>query len=109
LFIFDPSGRYSFQMFRPDMPKFASNNRLTGTAEENKAVVQATLAHFGTYTVNEKEGSFSLRIEASSFPNWSGAEQPARKFTITGDVLTITNPASSRGSGASHLVLKRAK
>jgi hypothetical protein len=109
LFIFDRSGRYSFQMFRPDLPKFASNSRMTGTAEENKAVVQGTLSHFGTYTVNEKEGTFSVRPDASSFPNWTGTAQPARKFTITGDELTITNPASSTGPSTSVLILKRAK
>jgi Lipocalin-like domain len=109
LFIFDPSGRYSFQMFRPDLPKFASNSRMTGTAEENKAVVQGTLSHFGTYTVNEKEGTFSVRPDASSFPNWAGTIQPARKFTIIKDELTITNPSSSTGPSTSILVLKRAR
>jgi hypothetical protein len=109
LFIFDRSGRYSFQMFRPDLPKFASNSRMTGTADENKAVVLGTLSHFGTYTVNEKEGTFSVRPDASSFPNWTGTVQPARKFTIVGNELTITNPSSSTGPSTSVLILKRAK
>jgi hypothetical protein len=108
LFIFDRSGRYSFQIFRADLPKFASNNRATGTAEENKAVVQGTLTHFGTYKVNEKDGSFTVYPQGSSYPNWTGVEQPARKFAITGDELKITNPAGSRG-GTSYLTFKRAK
>jgi hypothetical protein len=107
MFIFDRSGRYSNQIFQANLPKFASNNKQTGTTEENKAVVQGTLSHFGTYKVNEKDGTFTVIPEASSFPNWSGAEQPARKFAITGDTLTITNPAPTSGSGTNVLTLKR--
>ncbi len=109
LFIFHRSGRYSIQIFRPDLPKFASNDRATGTADENKAVVQGTLAHFGTYTVNDKESTFSVRPVGSSYPNWTGVEQPARKFVIAGDELRITNPSPSRGSATSYLILKRAQ
>ena len=106
LYIFDRSGRYALQMYRSDLPKFASNNRATGTAEENKAVVQGSLAHFGTYTVNEKEGTFIVSPEGSSYPNWTGVEQPARKFVINGDELKIANPASSR-TGSTYLTFKR--
>jgi hypothetical protein len=108
LFIFDRSGRYAILIFRADLPKIASNNRNTGTAEENKAVVQGSLAHYGTYTVNEKEGSYNLRPQGSTFANWLGADQP-RKFSIAGDELKITNPAPSVGAGTSYLILKRAK
>jgi len=33
LFIFDRSGRFVILIFRPDLPKFASNNRDKGTPE----------------------------------------------------------------------------
>jgi len=49
--IFDNYRRFSFILTRPDLPKFASNNRGTGTAEENKAIVQGSLAYFGTYSL----------------------------------------------------------
>jgi len=107
LFIFDRSGRYAMQIYRPDIPKFASNNRSTGTPEENKAVVLGALAHFGTYTVNEKEGSFSVRPEASTYPNWVGIDQK-RSFSVSKDELKITNPSGSRG-GTSTLIWKRAR
>lgn len=107
LFIFDRSGRYVAMQFRPDIPKFASNNRSTGTAEENKAVVLGALAHYGTYSVNEKEGSYTILPEASTYPNWVGVDQK-RMFSISKDVLTITNPSSPRG-GTATLILKRAK
>jgi hypothetical protein len=107
LFIFDRSGRYAVLQFRADIPKFASNNRDKGTPEENRAVVIGSLAHFGTYSVNEKEGSYSIRPEAGTFPNWVGIEQK-RSFSISKDELKITNPGSSRG-GTSTLILKRAR
>ncbi len=107
LFIFDRSGRYVVLQFRPDLPKFASNRRDKGTPEENKAIVLGSACHFGTYTVNENEGSFSIRPEAATFPNWVGVDQK-RFFSISGDELKISNPTGSRG-GVSTLILKRAK
>ncbi len=107
LFIFDRSGRYVVLQFRADLPKFASNSRDKGTPKENKAVVVGSSAHFGTYTVNEKEGFFSIRPEAATFPNWAGVDQK-RFFSISKDELKIINPSGSRG-GTSTLILKRAK
>jgi hypothetical protein len=108
LFIFDSSGRYAILIFRANLPKIASNSRETATGEEYKAIVQGSLAHFGTYKVNEKEGSFVIQPQGSTFPNWLGADQ-LRKFTITGDELKIINPSPSVGAGTSYLTLKRIK
>jgi hypothetical protein len=38
--IFTPDDHFSMFFLRASLPKFASNNRMTGTAEENQAVVQ---------------------------------------------------------------------
>jgi hypothetical protein len=108
LFIYDSSGRYAIQMFRADLPKVASNNRVTATAEENKAIVQGSLAHYGTYTVNEKEGTFTIKQEAGTYANLVGAGQ-LRKFLITGDELKMTAPYPSAGAGTNYLTLKRLK
>ena len=107
IFIFDRSGRYAVMLFRPDIPKFASNNRNTGTPEENKAVVLGSFAHFGTYSVNEKDGSLFVRPEATTYPNWIGIDQK-RLFSVSKDELKIANPSGSRG-GMSTVILKRAK
>jgi hypothetical protein len=106
LVIFDSSGRYALVNARSDIPKFASNNRTQGTPEENKAVVQGSIAHFGRYTVNDGDRTITFYIEGSTFPNWSGIEQK-RLFTLTGDELKWTTPASGGGSG--EVVLKRVK
>ena len=50
LAVFDGSGHYILMASRADIAKFASANRTEGTPEENRAVVQGMIAHFGTYT-----------------------------------------------------------
>ena len=101
-------GRYTIVLLRSDLPKFASNNRTTGTADENKAAVAGTLAHYGTYRVEDGGKSLVLRIEGSTFPNWDGVEQK-RALTVTGDELRYTTPTASTGTGSAETVWKRAK
>jgi hypothetical protein len=107
LAIFADNGRYVVLLTtRTGQPTFASNNRMEGTPEENKAVVQGSIAHFGRYTVNHAEKTITFHIEASTFPNWNGVEQK-RPFTLTVDELKWTTAASSGGSA--EVILKRAK
>jgi len=105
--IFTDNGSYVSIIVRADVPKFAANNRLKGTSEENKAAVHGAIATFGKYTVDEAKKSFTVRFEASTYPNNTGGEQ-TRSFTLAGDDLKVMNPASSAG-GQSELVYKRAK
>jgi len=67
--IFTSNGRYSIWVGASSLPKFASNNRAKGTAEENQAVIAGSIAHFGKYTVDEKDKSFTFNVETSTFPN----------------------------------------
>jgi hypothetical protein len=106
--MFDPNGLISFIVTRPDLPKFASSNRQTGTPEENKAVVQVSLAYFGTYSVSETDNTVTVHIESCSFPNWNGIDQK-RSFTISGDELKWSIPTTTLGSGTALDVFKRAK
>jgi hypothetical protein len=108
LLIFTENGRYSSQIMRSDLPKFASGNRLQGTPEENKAIVQGSVASFGTYTVDEQGKTFTVRWEANTFPNQMGQSQ-TRSFTISGDELRISNPAPSAGGPPSELIYRRDK
>jgi hypothetical protein len=101
---FNADGHYLLLTARSDIPRFASNNRAQGTAEENRAVVQGTIAHFGTYTVDEAEKTITFHIERSTFPNWNGAEQK-RPFTVTANELKWTTAASS--GGTAEVVLRR--
>jgi hypothetical protein len=104
--VFDNNGRYVITFIGSNVPKFASNNRAAGTAEENKAVVAGSLAHFGTYTVNEADKSFTFRVENATFPNWDNTELK-RPFVMTGDELKYTAAASAGGTAT--VIWKRAK
>lgn len=107
IFIYESNGRFAIVSTRADVPKFASNNRGTGTADENKAVVQGSIAYFGTYAVNEADKSLTAQVEGATFPNWVGVTQK-RRITISGDDFTFTNPGGSAG-GSAEIKLKRAK
>jgi hypothetical protein len=103
-----PDGRFSWILLKAGLPKFAADNRMKGTAEENQAIVQGSLAAYGTYkVVNEKERAVQVHIEGSTFPNWDGQDQK-RIWTVKGDELAVTNPTASVG-GVAYLIFKRAK
>jgi hypothetical protein len=109
ILIMDGNGRISVQFIGSDLPKFASNDRLEGTPEENKAVVQRILSYFGTYSVGHADHSLNIHIESSTFPNWIGADQK-RFLALTGDEMKWINPTASSGpSFTGHTVWERAK
>jgi hypothetical protein len=70
--IFTADGRFAQIHVASDLPKIASNNRLTGTAEEYQSIMRRSLSVFGTYTVDEDKKTVTYRIVSSSFPNWEG-------------------------------------
>lgn len=105
--IFGSDGRYVLVGLRADLPKFAADSRLSGSAEENQRIVQGTFAHFGTYTVDSAGKVIVFHIQNSTFPNWDGDVQ-RRPFTLDGDRLTYVTPGSF-GYGASKVSWKRMK
>jgi hypothetical protein len=106
--MFDGHGHYIISVMRSDRSAFAVNDRMQGTAEENKATSQGTITYFGTYSVSEADRAMIVHIDASSFPNWNGADQK-RLITLTGDELKLTVPPSPAGGAAIEVVWKRAK
>ena len=107
LLVFDANGRYSIIFIAAGLPKFLSGNRSSGTADENKAVVAGSLAHFGTYVVDEADKSFTFHIERATFPNWEGKSNK-RSFAIVGDKLRFIDPHAS-GGGVATTIFERAK
>ena len=106
ILIFDGNGHFAAQFVSSGLPKFVSNNRLKGTPEENKAIVQGSICYFGTYSVSEADQTLNYHIEGSSFPNFNRTDQK-RTFSLTGDEMKYTGPTST--GGTSHAVWKRAK
>lgn len=104
--VFDGGGRFAIVVTRADLPKVASNNRETATAEESQKIAHGSIGYFGSYTTNEADKSMTLQIEGATFPNWVGTSQK-RTYTIAGDEMTLINPTAS-GGGVAKVVLKRA-
>lgn len=125
ILFFDQSGNYSLMVFRSKLKNywFESGNRETGTADENRRVVQWSIANYGTYSIGEecsfKKGVFSassfngknltLLIEAATFPNWFGAEQKRCSKVEENNLTYIVHPASTGGDSYAVFVWKRAK
>jgi Lipocalin-like domain len=104
--VFTADGKVSFQVIG-DHARVASNDRTKMTPEEIKATAESILSYFGTYTVNETEKSYTLRIESSSFQNQT-ANPGKRMVELNGDDLKVTNPGRLAG-GQTIMVWKRAK
>ena len=106
LLVLDRSGHFSIIQVRGDLPNFASGDRASGTAAENRSVVRGSIAMFGTYTVNEEDKAITLHIQGSTYPNWNGSDQK-RTFTISGDELTWQTVAARAGGPIAESVWKR--
>jgi hypothetical protein len=107
--IFTSDGHFALVQMRADLPRIASNSRDRGTLEENKAIVQGSIAYFGTYSLNETEKVITLQMEGSTFANLMGAGEQKRAVTsLTADELTFTNPRTPSGATL-EVVWKRAK
>lgn len=80
-------------------PKIASRDPLKTTTEENKAIMEGTIAYYGTYSVSEPDKALTLRI----------VSEPGRSITeLTGDQLKSENTTVLSG-GQIHVVLSRLK
>ena len=105
---FTADGHYFLELIRPDLPKIAAEDRLKGTPEENEAIAKGILAHFGTYSVSEADGTYTLHVEASSYANYNGTDQKRIVTSLTADELKWTNPTPSTPYKA-YAVVKRVK
>src|SRR3954462_12577879 len=65
LLIFTADGHFAQIHIAGDAPKIASNNRLTGTAEEYAEIMRRSLLVSGTYTVDETNRTVTYRIVSS--------------------------------------------
>jgi hypothetical protein len=85
---YDAAGRMSAQLMRRDRPRFASNWRQEGAANEIKAAFDGYIGYYGPYTLNEKEKTVTHHVECCSFPNWVGTDQ-VRHYEFDGDRLIL--------------------
>jgi hypothetical protein len=109
ILIFTPDGHFAQIHVASDVPKIASNNRLTGTPEEYKAINQRSLSVFGTYTVDDEKKTVTYNITSSTFPNWAGVSQTRTIEALTADEFKNTNPSVAGGRGSAFNLYTRAK
>ncbi len=62
-----------------------------GTPAENKAAMERGIALFGTYGPDK---GITMKVEGSTYPNWTGTDQKRAVVSFTGDELKWTLPAS---------------
>jgi hypothetical protein len=89
ILVYGGEGRMAVQMAAARRPGLATTDPLGGDVDARAAAYSSCLAYFGGYEV--KDDKVIHRIDASLYPNWSGAEQ-ARPFTLEGDRLVLRTP-----------------
>jgi hypothetical protein len=109
ILIFTADGRFAQIHVAGDVPKIASNNRLTGTPEEYAEIMRRSLSVFGTYTVDEANKTVTYNIVSASFPNWEGEAQTRNIDRLTSDEFVNTNRNVAGGRGSASNFYRRAK
>src|SRR5215207_3313460 len=69
LLIVDANGRYSLQIFRSERPRFASGDKVTGSAAEFQEAAIGSSTHCGRMSLDTVGHVLSVNTEGSSFPN----------------------------------------
>ena len=109
ILIFTADGRFAQIHVASDVPKIASNNRMTGTPEEYAGIMRRSLSVFGTYAVDEAKKTVTYHIVSSSFPNWEGEAQTRTIDKLTTEEFVNTNPNVAGGRGSASNVYRRVK
>jgi Lipocalin-like domain len=109
ILIFTTDGRFAQIHIASDVPRIASNNRLTGTPEEYAEIMRRSVSLFGTYTVDEAKKTVTFNIVSASFPNYAGEAQTRIIDKLTADEFVNTNPTLAGGRGSASNFYRRAK
>jgi hypothetical protein len=109
ILIFTPDGHFVQYHAASDLPKLASNNRLTGTAEEYAAIMRGSVSILGTYTVDEAKKTVTFNIVSASYPNWQGEAQTRTVDKLSDDEFVNTNPNVAGGRGSASNFYTRMK
>jgi hypothetical protein len=109
ILIFTADGRFAQIHVAGDVPRIASNNRMTGTSEEYAGIMKRSLSVFGTYNVDEASKTVTYTIVSSSFPNWEGEAQTRNIDKLTDEEFVNTNPNVGGGRGSASNFYRRVK
>jgi len=109
ILIFTADGRFAQIHVAGDVPRIASNNRLTGTPEEYAGIMRRSLSVFGTYTVDEAKKTVTYHIVSTSFPNWEGEAQTRTIDKLTAEEFVNTNTSVAGGRGSASNFYRRVR
>ncbi len=100
ILIYDQSGHVAAQLSRQDrtlaiLPGECQAAIITKGTPDTAQTILGYDAYFGTYKVNDDDGTVTHHLEAALFPGDIGKDIE-RHFTISGDQLTITFNTTTR-------------
>ncbi len=100
ILIYDESGHVAAQLSRRDRTVAMRSEECQAviTTKGTQDTAQTILgydAYFGTYKLNQRDGTVTHHLEAAIFPGDIGKDIE-RHFTISGDQLTITFDTTTR-------------
>ena len=104
--MYNEDGYMFVAIMGPKRPKFAADDLLSGTKEEEAQAEETYVSYCGRY---EYKGETVVHhVELSLFPNWVGVEQE-RLLELTGNRLTLsTRPILLGGiQQSAHLIWER--
>ena len=96
MLVYTAGGQMAVQLAAADRPALHTDDPLGGDEAERAAAYSTSLAYFGRYEV--RDDTVVHWIDASLFPNWSGAEQ-SRPFTCDDDELVLRTPPMQTATG----------
>jgi hypothetical protein len=102
---YDASGAMMLQMMRPGRTAAIGTPGNSRDAA-NPRVVLGYDAYFGRYTVDERAGTITHRVEGSLFPEDLGKDF-VRLFTLDGDTLTLKFTSAADGSEVTRTLMFR--
>ncbi len=104
--MYNPDGYMFVAIMGPNRLKFAAEDLLSGTTEEEARAEESYVSYCGRYEF--KGETVVHHVELSLFPNWVGVEQE-RLVEVRGNRLTLSTPPMLLGGiqQSAHLIWER--
>jgi hypothetical protein len=93
----------------PDIPKFSSGDRASGTPDEYKTAVMNSLGVYGTYTIDEHGDFVEQHVLGSTFQNMNGSSRGRNELTEKVEGDRMSEKLRIADGVAVNLVWQRAK
>jgi hypothetical protein len=99
--MYQPEGKMVACLMRRQRTRFAAGNRHEATPTECIAAYREYVSYFGSFTVQESDGTVTHHVEGATFSNWIGTDL-VRNFIFQGNTLTLSLVAPN---GSAHQLI----